>query len=208
MSYENWLKRDFPTAFTRQTYSISEIYEWFCNHSDNIKRFAKSHAIVDKFLEQMRKQVGLNTLEHHGIKGQKWGVKNGPPYPLDKNKELSIIKSSKYISLNNKIRNIPDEKFTEYALDFNNSYDKAKAFKEALGYTKLNYKELIENINTHFDADKLQERGNNGYGMRYQQVMKLKGVNGKTANVLTAWIETDSSLNLTSVYVTEKEESK
>ena len=23
-----------------------------------------------------------NTLSHHGIKGQKWGQKNGPPYPL------------------------------------------------------------------------------------------------------------------------------
>lgn len=22
-------------------------------------------------------------LAHHGIKGQKWGIKNGPPYPLD-----------------------------------------------------------------------------------------------------------------------------
>lgn len=26
-----------------------------------------------------------NELYHHGIKGQKWGVRNGPPYPLDKN---------------------------------------------------------------------------------------------------------------------------
>ena len=24
-----------------------------------------------------------NTIYHHGIKGQEWGVKNGPPYPLD-----------------------------------------------------------------------------------------------------------------------------
>lgn len=24
-----------------------------------------------------------NTLQHHGIQGQKWGVKNGPPYPLE-----------------------------------------------------------------------------------------------------------------------------
>jgi len=23
-----------------------------------------------------------NELKHHGIKGQKWGVRNGPPYPL------------------------------------------------------------------------------------------------------------------------------
>lgn len=26
-----------------------------------------------------------NYLEHHGILGQKWGKKNGPPYPLDEN---------------------------------------------------------------------------------------------------------------------------
>lgn len=24
-----------------------------------------------------------DALEHHGIEGQKWGVRNGPPYPLD-----------------------------------------------------------------------------------------------------------------------------
>lgn len=26
-----------------------------------------------------------NELSHHGVKGQKWGVRNGPPYPLDRN---------------------------------------------------------------------------------------------------------------------------
>lgn len=26
------------------------------------------------------------SLMHHGIKGQHWGIRNGPPYPLDKNK--------------------------------------------------------------------------------------------------------------------------
>lgn len=30
-----------------------------------------------------------DSLEHHGIDGQKWGVRNGPPYPLDK-KQLSF----------------------------------------------------------------------------------------------------------------------
>lgn len=30
-----------------------------------------------------------NDLYHHGIEGQKWGVRNGPPYPL-KEKDVSI----------------------------------------------------------------------------------------------------------------------
>lgn len=25
-----------------------------------------------------------DSLAHHGIEGQKWGVRNGPPYPLDR----------------------------------------------------------------------------------------------------------------------------
>lgn len=31
-----------------------------------------------------------NSLEHHGIKGQKWGVRNGPPYPIDKSKRNTL----------------------------------------------------------------------------------------------------------------------
>lgn len=29
-------------------------------------------------------------LAHHGIKGQEWGVKNGPPYPLDSGKNRKL----------------------------------------------------------------------------------------------------------------------
>ena len=31
-------------------------------------------------------ELSDDTLEHHGIKGQKWGVRNGPPYPLSRGK--------------------------------------------------------------------------------------------------------------------------
>lgn len=31
-------------------------------------------------------------LYHHGVKGQEWGVRNGPPYPLDRKKEFEKAK--------------------------------------------------------------------------------------------------------------------
>ena len=33
-----------------------------------------------------------NSLAHHGIKGQRWGKLNGPPYPLDYQEHSSIEK--------------------------------------------------------------------------------------------------------------------
>lgn len=46
-------------------------------------------------------------LVHHGIKGQQWGVKNGPPYPLDKATKKGIVKRAKSA---NKIRD-PRERY-------------------------------------------------------------------------------------------------
>lgn len=34
----------------------------------------------------MYELIYSSELKHHGIKGQKWGVENGPPYPLDYSK--------------------------------------------------------------------------------------------------------------------------
>ncbi|MCM1363402.1 MAG: hypothetical protein NC215_00260 [Ruminococcus sp.] len=38
-----------------------------------------------------------DTLEHHGIKGMKWGEQNGPPYPIDRsqNQNQSQARSEK-----------------------------------------------------------------------------------------------------------------
>ena len=101
---------------------------------------------------------------------------------------------------------IKRKKFTEYALNPTASPDKAKAFKEALGYTTENCDELISQIERFFDVDKCREKGHNEYGERYEQIMRIEGANGKSANVCTAWIKKsgDTRLSLTSVYVTKK----
>ena len=35
-------------------------------------------------------------LIHHGIPGQKWGDRNGPPYPLDKEEHKEVVSRATY----------------------------------------------------------------------------------------------------------------
>ena len=84
---------------------------------------------------------------------------------------------------------IPIEKFTQYCLDPKADQDKAIAFNDALGYNLDNVNNLIANIRHHLPGFPAIPKGNIGYGMRYQVVMSLTGPNGKTAKVLTGWID-------------------
>jgi len=97
---------------------------------------------------------------------------------------------------------IPREKFTEYALDHEKPNNKARMFQSALGYNLNNADELINNIYTNlpnFPADVI---GDDGHGMRYNVFMDLTGPNGKTATVLTAWIDdkTNGEMRLTTAF--------
>ena len=121
--------------------------------------------------------------------------------------ESGIIKSGKSIDIDIQLfAHIPEEKFTKYALDPTKDLNKAKAFKEALGYTLDNYKELINNINDNVDEKKFKLKNEDKYGKRYEQVIKLTGANGRNANVCTGWIveKDNEEPRLTSAYVTKK----
>lgn len=96
---------------------------------------------------------------------------------------------------------MPDEKFTQYSLNPLKAPDKAKAFKSALGYTVDNFQDLRQNILDNIVEDNFIEKGDNGYGMRYEQILELTGPNGKKAKVLTAWIQDGDDKRLVSVYV-------
>ncbi len=171
------------------------------------KNLSKSEGQLPEKSEEESTDEKVEHLAHYGVKGQKWGVRNGPPYPIDRSKEKSVAKSGEGGILKYNLQyfaKIPERKFTEYALDFNKDPNKARAFKDALGYTKDNAKELIDNIDVNFDESKLIERGDIGFGMRYQQIMQLTGANGKTANVVTAWIKEEDDFRLTSAYITKK----
>ena len=48
----------------------------------------------NRFLKYYKKDV--DHLEHHGIKGQQWGVHNGPPYPIQPGHGVKIDKGVKF----------------------------------------------------------------------------------------------------------------
>lgn len=98
---------------------------------------------------------------------------------------------------------IPKAKFTQYALNPDKDPDKAKAFEKALGYTMDNADELIRQIYDKISEYDAREKPDNGWGKRYEVIMDITGPNGKTAKVLTAWIDDKNTgeMRLASVYV-------
>lgn len=78
-------------SFSWQKGDLSTIFDWYDEHKDHIKLGNKTKETVEDILWELRGRLGYNVLAHHGIKGQKWGVRNGPPYPLDKSDKSGKI---------------------------------------------------------------------------------------------------------------------
>lgn len=77
-------------AFSWNKGDLSEIFSWYEEHAAYIKLAPGTRAIVEDILWELRGRLGFNTLAHHGIKGQKWGVRNGPPYPLTETQKIGL----------------------------------------------------------------------------------------------------------------------
>ena len=78
-------------AFSWQKGDLSEIFSWYDKHQKYIKLAPNTRKTVEDILWALRGRLGYNVIAHHGIKGQKWGVRNGPPYPLDKSQKSDTI---------------------------------------------------------------------------------------------------------------------
>ena len=63
----------------------------------------------------MTSDFHLFSLVHHGVSGQKWGVRNGPPYPLDRTKGSYSKNDVVFISGTSKM-DTPEEKYYRSSL--------------------------------------------------------------------------------------------
>lgn len=78
-------------SFSWKVGDLSEVFDWYDEHKNYIQLAPKTRKTVEDILWKLRGRLGYNVLAHHGIKGQKWGVRNGPPYPLDKSSKSDTI---------------------------------------------------------------------------------------------------------------------
>ena len=71
-------------AFSWKSENFTEIFKWYDEHKAYMKLSDRTRKTVEDILQKMSEVIEPE-LFHHGVKGQKWGVKNGPPYPLKDN---------------------------------------------------------------------------------------------------------------------------
>lgn len=89
--------------------------------------------------------MSIHFLKHHGVQGQKWGERHGPPYPLDPNKATQAQRKANYTP----------EKKTDKVVGSQRDLDKAAKLKtkaskydvKAANYKTKSAKALAKNQN-------------------------------------------------------------
>lgn len=98
----------------------------------------------------------------------------------------------------------PYGKVAVYALE--KDVNKARAFREALGYTPASWEGLARETMEWVSRHEPTYRDSTKYGDRYTSDMTLTGLTGRDTRVIAGWIKRNGSdeLQLTTVYVKDR----
>lgn len=123
---------------------------------------------------------------------------------LDKNRRVKL-KTHPELALPDGQKSVATEKFTGYLFNPNNKqgWAKGQAFTSRLGYTADSYESLRREIISGAKRYPAVNKGDNGYGIRYEQKMILYGETGNPANVVVGWIFKDGNISMTTAYISE-----
>lgn len=81
-------------AFSWAQEKRDAIFDWYQEHSKYMKLAPDTRKTVEDILDKIKAKLDENTEEfqHSGVKGTKWGVRNGPPYPIENNGKVAKVR--------------------------------------------------------------------------------------------------------------------
>lgn len=174
-------------SFSWRKGDLMEIFDWWDKHKDYIRMHKKSRKVLEYILKEMKDILTEDESEkdeimHSGVKGQKWGVKNGPPYPLDDSSKVAKKIFDKANEKSSKITNVIqsaanssggklhglehqlkttesinrkiNKKMTEKGLSLTEA---ANSIKDALRYTVIAPTDNFTYMYTHFKQNLLEQ---------------------------------------------------
>lgn len=141
-------------------------------------------------------------LSHHGIKGQKWGKRNGPPYPLDKSSHSKEEQSANWktsVSIHRIKAAAKTMKAVDSIINSMNADDKNKVLAGSDHYLSLEegeyvMKRFVKNYGkipvSFFDIMEEDETSLNvALGTRSGDKYRGKGYGSEVAEQAIKWIE-------------------
>ena len=96
--------------------------------------------------------LNYNELSHHGVKGQKWGVENGPPYPLDS--KVSTGKRLKNVGSVKKKKTAKDLMIEEVSQNIKNNHTDSKPAKDYKNQSIKTLKKLLSDSEHDYNQHK------------------------------------------------------
>ncbi len=82
-------------AFSWAQENLDEIFNWYEEHSKYMKLAPDTRKTVEDILSKIKVKLDEDSnaeIQHSGVKGMKWGVRNGPPYPIEENKKVAKVR--------------------------------------------------------------------------------------------------------------------
>lgn len=101
-------------AFSWAQEKLDAIFDWYQEHSKYMKLAPDTRKTVEDILDKIKARLDENTeqFQHSGVKGMKWGVRNGPPYPIENNGKVAKVRGALKNAAGKDIINVDHVKLT------------------------------------------------------------------------------------------------
>ncbi|MBO7451084.1 MAG: GNAT family N-acetyltransferase [Clostridiales bacterium] len=199
--------RQASTSPSRREYLIGQMNALANNVSDppnvfDIPSFSASSKVKHSgvFGERVLRPHDDETyLAHHGVKGQQWGIKNGPPYPLHRDAAYNTandISTKNWMRINEfyKSMSYKDRKL----IDPDSTYEPENYFKSLDHYKKTTAYNFISD-DGFLVAEKIPKNQNvddtNGVEIGIGVKNKSKGVGTKMVSDLVDWFDNQNDID-------------